>query len=369
LHNACASSEKNGDIVKYLIEKGSNVNARNDDGNTPLIWASVNGNIEAVNVLIESRADMNLKDYKQMRTALHDAVRKEQIEVVKLLLEKGAKLDVTDKKGKAPHEMIVSNSSSLINIFKPYIEDKNRKRVETKVPKTKRKRSSDSDSDDDFMNIKKSSNHGSKGNSNIKMELNENGNYSDGDEDEEEKEKEKDSESESGTKKSSGISKKNNVVHKKRKIEPSTQKEKSLTNGHDENVHKRKPKKDEKDTKGNSTKKSDKDTNGKGNGGSKNKEKEVATDENSDMKPEYSDVKVRIELMADGEEVNEELGEDEYMVECVVGKKVTKGGKISYLVKWKGWEEIHNSWVRDHDLNAPELILDFEQQQKKRMIE
>lgn len=32
-------------------------------------------------------------------------------------------------------------------------------------------------------------------------------------------------------------------------------------------------------------------------------------------------------------------GEAEYVVERIISKRVSKAGKIEYLLKWKGWPE------------------------------
>jgi len=70
------------------------------------------------------------------------------------------------------------------------------------------------------------------------------------------------------------------------------------------------------------------------------------------------------DAIEDTEDGELELGENEYIVERVVGVKVSKGGKVKYLVKWKGWDDKDNSWVAQNDLNAPELIEEYMKKQK-----
>ena len=51
------------DIVKFLIENGADIEAKNNDGNTPLIRASVyHGCVEIVKILIENGADTEAKN-------------------------------------------------------------------------------------------------------------------------------------------------------------------------------------------------------------------------------------------------------------------------------------------------------------------
>ena len=33
--------------------------------------------------------------------------------------------------------------------------------------------------------------------------------------------------------------------------------------------------------------------------------------------------------------------------------------KVLYLVRWKGYPDSFNTWVKEEDMNAPELIKDF----------
>ncbi|WP_054849042.1 ankyrin repeat domain-containing protein [Vulcanisaeta sp. JCM 14467] len=50
------------DIVKYLIENGADINARDNTGKTPLHFAAKNGYLDIVKYLIENKADINVKD-------------------------------------------------------------------------------------------------------------------------------------------------------------------------------------------------------------------------------------------------------------------------------------------------------------------
>lgn len=61
------------DIVKLLVSKGANINARNADHNiTPLIWAANGGHLSIVKFLLEKGADKNIltnNDYTAARIA------------------------------------------------------------------------------------------------------------------------------------------------------------------------------------------------------------------------------------------------------------------------------------------------------------
>ena len=92
-----------GDLerVRQLIQEGHNVNRRDYYGDTPLMWAAVDGHDQVVQELIRAGADVNVKNnYKQ--TALHKANSRGHSSVVKTLAEAGANLNVQDVGGMAP---------------------------------------------------------------------------------------------------------------------------------------------------------------------------------------------------------------------------------------------------------------------------
>lgn len=61
----------------------------------------------------------------------------------------------------------------------------------------------------------------------------------------------------------------------------------------------------------------------------------------------------------------EELQEEEYVVEKIVGKRVVKG-RIEYLLKWKGYNDDENTWEPKDNLDCTELLADFESREKEK---
>src|SRR5712672_1968587 len=53
-------------------------------------------------------------------------------------------------------------------------------------------------------------------------------------------------------------------------------------------------------------------------------------------------------------------GEEEYEVEEIRDKR-KKRNKTEYLIKWKGYSEAENTWVRAEDVHAPELLAQYHQ--------
>ena len=87
LHDAAG----NGDTVKVrqLLEKGTDVNAKDDKQWTPLHLAASHGHYEIAKLLIEKGADVNTRGNGEM-TPLHGAAYWGHTAVAELLIEKGA---------------------------------------------------------------------------------------------------------------------------------------------------------------------------------------------------------------------------------------------------------------------------------------
>ena len=57
-----AVKENHSIIMKYLIKKGANVNSRDSSGDTPSLYAVSEGNLEMLKVLQEAGADLDVMD-------------------------------------------------------------------------------------------------------------------------------------------------------------------------------------------------------------------------------------------------------------------------------------------------------------------
>ena len=116
-------SENNIDMVKLLsdLEQGADINLQNKDGNTALIYAIRENNIEMVKLLLlEKGADTNLQN-KDGNTALIYAIRENNIEMVKLLLEQGANTNLQNKDGnKGLMYAIRENNIEIVKLLLDY---------------------------------------------------------------------------------------------------------------------------------------------------------------------------------------------------------------------------------------------------------
>ena len=83
---------KEGDIkkIKQLLDKDADINAKDDLGQTSLMWSSIFGDVKTVTLLLEKGADIYAIN-QSGQTALSLAMGYKQKIVAKLLLDKQLK--------------------------------------------------------------------------------------------------------------------------------------------------------------------------------------------------------------------------------------------------------------------------------------
>ena len=64
--------------------------------------------------------------------------------------------------------------------------------------------------------------------------------------------------------------------------------------------------------------------------------------------------------------VSSSVSEQEFIVERVLKKRVTREGVIEYFLKWLGYPDSYNSWEPQELLLSNELIADYERREAKR---
>ncbi|KAH0564724.1 hypothetical protein GP486_001886 [Trichoglossum hirsutum] len=82
--------------VQLLLEKGTDVNARDKGGMTALHWVSYKGHETVAQLLLEKGANVNAVNCSDGSTALHYAVERGHEVVAQLLLEKGANVNAVN---------------------------------------------------------------------------------------------------------------------------------------------------------------------------------------------------------------------------------------------------------------------------------
>ena len=90
-----ASLNANADIVEKLIRAGADPNSANPDGETALMTAARTGSVAAVKILLDHGATVDAKEGVRGQTALMWAVVESHPEVVRLLHQRGASINAT----------------------------------------------------------------------------------------------------------------------------------------------------------------------------------------------------------------------------------------------------------------------------------
>lgn len=95
-------SEKGGqDKVLSLLNEGINPNVQDWYGMTPLHYATQNGHLKIVKILLLNKAEVDLKDYDE-RTALHLAVHFDHLDIAEYLVQHYADVNAKDIYGLSP---------------------------------------------------------------------------------------------------------------------------------------------------------------------------------------------------------------------------------------------------------------------------
>jgi ankyrin repeat protein len=108
--------DKSNNVITYLISnKSTDVDLSNKSGETPLMIASINGNMPVVKSLVEQRqAQINHIGW----TPLHYAASRGQMEVAEYLILKGATIDSLSQSNTTPLMMaVISGNESLIKLL------------------------------------------------------------------------------------------------------------------------------------------------------------------------------------------------------------------------------------------------------------
>jgi ankyrin repeat protein len=90
-----ATKNKQEEVAKLLISYGADVNAQDETGKTPVVYATENADLKITKLLLTNEA--NIKDNPEL---LNIAVKKECREIVEVLLEHGADVNTSDKCGR-----------------------------------------------------------------------------------------------------------------------------------------------------------------------------------------------------------------------------------------------------------------------------
>jgi len=103
----------NTEIVRTLLLAGANVNAKNDNDATALMYLRDNASAALVRALVSAGAKVNARD-ESGGTALMNAAEECKAEVVKEVLEAGAKVDFADANGRTALMFAATNEDPQV---------------------------------------------------------------------------------------------------------------------------------------------------------------------------------------------------------------------------------------------------------------
>lgn len=86
---------------RRLLDQGADVNGRDEDGCSSLLWAVLAGSEETVKLFLERGAEVNVSNLDG-ETPLHWAAVTGKLKIAELLLARGAKADAKDVFGITP---------------------------------------------------------------------------------------------------------------------------------------------------------------------------------------------------------------------------------------------------------------------------
>jgi len=112
LHIAVAYAGAKGDAtsVEILLEAGADANAVNSAGGTPLSYADKLNDLKIVRLLLRHGAKTDIPITQAGQTVLHSAAHAGHAEIVRLLLDAKATVDVKSKSGQTPLFFAIAGS-------------------------------------------------------------------------------------------------------------------------------------------------------------------------------------------------------------------------------------------------------------------
>lgn len=105
--------------VGRLLEKGTDVNTKNERGDTALIWAAIKGNIDLARLLLINNAHVDVQD-SEGRTPLIYAVLDPTGAMATELIKKNSNVDATSKLGNTA--LLLAAAKGYVNIVRLLLE-------------------------------------------------------------------------------------------------------------------------------------------------------------------------------------------------------------------------------------------------------
>ena len=117
-------------MVRFLLEAGSDISLLVGGGKTLLHIAATWRREAITRLLLEHNLDVNKVDFVQQRSALHEAAKNGHTDLVKILLEKGEDVGLSDNANKtAMSEAKESGNLRLVDLLNTWIAEQSNKKM------------------------------------------------------------------------------------------------------------------------------------------------------------------------------------------------------------------------------------------------
>jgi ankyrin repeat protein/beta-lactamase regulating signal transducer with metallopeptidase domain len=137
IHKAARAGDQ--EKVKEFLDQRININVKDNDGRTPLHCASIEGRMELVRFLISKGADVDAKEdqgsFPQYMTPLHRAALRGHREVAAILIANGAYVNAENRRGGTPlHLAALQGHKAVVQLLLNSGADANAKDKEEQTP-------------------------------------------------------------------------------------------------------------------------------------------------------------------------------------------------------------------------------------------
>lgn len=102
------------ETIKSLIAQGNDINTRNTQGMAPLHLAAAKGNIDMIQLLLDSGAEVDVVTTDSCYTSLHYAASIGQVELCELLIRRGADTDAQTSTQETPMHLAIARGHSKV---------------------------------------------------------------------------------------------------------------------------------------------------------------------------------------------------------------------------------------------------------------
>jgi len=101
-----AIRQQNTELLEMIFDYESQMNVKNSDGLTPLMFAAKHGYNQIVNFLTQRTNDLNEEDANSLTILMHRLIEKD-FKMARKLMNRGADIDYINRNGYSPLHLCV----------------------------------------------------------------------------------------------------------------------------------------------------------------------------------------------------------------------------------------------------------------------